>query len=166
MNINDFFQESESAADAPEFAPLLGNAELPQGAVVLCELVYTDARTSAAGAPSFINKLKIVEAGHPLEGGEFFDSITLSAKKTDGAIGYNKRMFAKLGATGLGATFFSSNPSNEAVAKAMLGRKVKVTIKWQKPADDGRVWSEHTWSTADEAVTTGPAGFSAAPKGF
>lgn len=176
MNINDLFQAAETAEDV-SYGDLLGPNELAEGAEVLCEIVYSKAGTTKKGAPSWTNKLKVLEGEY--EGGEFFDSIYLSANATDGGRSYNKRQFAKIGATGLGAQFFSSNPSAEAIATAMSGgkgnpgKKVLVKVSWQKPdgfdsiqdaLDAGeRVFGQHTWSPADSAPSGGPAGYGTPP---
>ena len=159
MNLNDMFS---SAADAPDdsFGDLLGPKDMEDGTVVLAKITYSKAGTTKAGAPSWTNKLEVVEEG-PLKGGEFFDSVYLSNKTSDGARSYNKRQFAKLGAAGLDANFFSANPSADAVAAHLKGKFVRVIVKWQEPGDDGRQFGEHSWTPAEAATAGGPEGFSA-----
>ena len=161
-NINDMFQASKDV-ETQDFADLLGPDQLANGQKVRAEIVFSKAGETKQGAPSWTNKLQVLDGDH--KDGEFFDSIYLSAKTTDGALGYNKRQFAKIQATGLGEQFFSSNPSAEAIAKALVGKTVIVSIKWQAPNEDGRVFGEHTWGADDAAPAGGPAGFSA-PAGF
>lgn len=166
FNISEMFNASVDAPDR-EYGDLLGPKELPQGAEVDCEIVYSKAGTTQAGAPKFVNKLQILDGD--LAGGEFFDTVSMSPKPTDGGRSHNKRMFAKIGATGLTAQFFASQPSTESIATAMKGKKVRVTIKWQKQSDEDIAagkdpWSEHTWSPVEETVA-GLAGFTK-PQGF
>jgi len=156
-NINEMFSKAQDAEDSDDFPDLLGPDELPTGEDVLVEIVYSKAGETKKGAPSFTNKVKVLEGPH--KDGEFFDSIYLSMHSHS----HNKRCFAKLAATGLGADFFASNPSTEAIAAAVKGKQVTVNVKWQKPAADGKVWGDHSWSPADEfAPADGPAGFGAA----
>lgn len=178
MNINDMFQAAEAA---PDENTLLGPDELPTGTTVLCEIVYSGSKIRPAkekdnkgAAPTFNSKLRVIEPGHPQEGGEFFDAIHLSGGDFQGVINdnqhaYNKRLFAKLQGAGLSAAFFGSSPSNEAISKALVGSKVRVTMQWQKPNKDGKVFLDNT--TTWEPVDGGGGGYvpSSAPvnpKGF
>ena len=181
-NINDLFQAAEAAEDTGGFADLLTHRELPTGTEVLCEITYCGAKTRPAKdgkgpAKTFNSKLKVIEPGHQYEGGEFFDAIHLSGgdatgKLTDGQLGYNKRLFAKLQGAGLGAAFFGSNPSDEAIAKALVGCKVRVKLKWQAEDAQGRAFLDNTttWSPVDVASSAGgyvPQGRPSTPsKGF
>ncbi len=168
MNLSDYFNNSKDADDsAGGGGDLLSDAELPAGTVVVAEIVYSKAGTTKSGAPSWTNKLQVLEGDHA--GGEFFDSIYLSGKQSAGALGYNKRQFAKLGAAGLDADFFSSNPSTDATATALKGTKVAVTIKWQEITDEERAagktpFGEHTWSSAAAAAEGAAEGIT--PSGF
>lgn len=164
MNINDLFQQASAAPDAPDYPDLLTNKELPQGTELTAEIVYTKAAVNEKGTLVFTNKLRILSGEHT--DGEFFDTVYVSPKES--AAGFNKRAFAKLAAAGLTGEFFASQPSNEAIAKALLNKKVKVTIAWQKQTAEAieagkRPFSEHLWSPAT-ASASGPAGFS--PQGF
>ena len=160
FNINDMFQAAQGAADT-SFGDLLGADDMPDGLEVDCEIVYSKAGTTSKGAPSWTNKLQITEGD--LAGGEFFDSVYLSANQTDGGLSYNKRMFAKIQAAGLSAQFFASQPSAESIATALKGQKVRVRIKWQKQSAEDiaagkRPFGEHTW-TPIEATVAGLSGF-------
>lgn len=177
MNINDMFQAAEGAEDSG-FADLLGPQDLPNGTEVLCEITFSKSKTRPAKGDkgpgkTFSTKLKVIEPGHPANGGEFFDSMHLSGgdvsgNLTDGQLSYNKRLFAKITATGVGATFFASNPSDEAVAKAMLGSKVRVKVQWQTPNDKGQVFLDNTttWAPVDGGGAGGYVPSSAPVKGF
>jgi len=150
MNINDLYTGSKDAADDGGFAPTLDHNDLPEGTKVLCEVTYSAPGKTTKGATKFTNKLKVIEDGHPHQGGEFFDGLNFSVGKTDGQKSYNKRLFAKLEGAGLGEAFWSSNPSEEAIAKALVGQKINVTIRWQAPNSDGKVWLDNTttWAPA------------------
>lgn len=181
MNINEMFQAAESAPGQ------LGPDELPNGSEVLCEIVFSKAKTRAAKpnddkgpGKTFSQKLKVIEPGHPAEGGEFFDSIhfsggDLNGEMSDGQLAYNKRLFAKLTGAGLSAAFFASNPSDEAIAKALTGTKVRVKVQWQKQTakqkesgDNPFLDNTTTWSPVDGGGSGGyvPGAAPVNPKGF
>lgn len=162
MNINDLFKDAEAAEDAYEQDGLLGSDDLPKGTQLRAKISYSGAGLTNAGAPKWTNKLQVVEDG-PLQGREFWDSIYMSANPTAGGARFNKQAFAKLAAAGLTPSFFDANPSAEAIADAIKGVEVLVTIDWETD-DKGSVWGRHVWSPA-VAAASGPAGFSA-PEGF
>lgn len=169
MNLNDLYAKS---ADLPDESGLLGPDKLIHGETYRCEIVYVKAGTTKKGATSFNSKLKVIEG--PLAGGEFFDGIYFSAGEgggvfTDGQLAYNKRLFAKLQAAGVGAQFFSSNPSDETTANAIKGSKVDVKVQWQKPTADGKVFLDNTttWTpVGDQASSYVPGGGGTVPKGY
>ena len=179
-NINEMFQASD---EAPDTDTLLGPDQLPTGTVVRCNIVYSKASMRAAKTEqdkgpgkTFLNKLEVTEG--EFKGQSFFDSLHLSGGKldgtfTDGQIGYNKRLFAKLTGAGLTKSFFAANPSDEAIAKALVAAKGDISVKvmWQAPNKDGKVFLDNTttWSPIDESGGGGgyvPGGAPVTPKGF
>lgn len=177
-NINDMFQ----AADAASESGLLGPDALPTDTVVKCRIVFSQAKIRAANlekdkgvAKTFNSKLEVIEPGHPHEGGQFFDAIHLSGgdhegEMSDGQLGYNKRLFGKLQGAGLTGQFFAGNPSDEAIAKALVGKEVIVKLQWQERTDKQKETGQDpfldnttTWSPVDAAGGYVP-GQAAAPQ--
>ncbi len=155
----------------------LGPDELPNGSEFTAKIAASSAKIRKNGGLSFNVKLEIVEAGHPYEGGEIWDSLHLSAGDGQGGFSknqlqYNQRLFGKLQGAGLSDEFFASNPSNEAIAKAIKGNVIRVKIQWQEPTDDGRIFTDNTttWSPLDGApAASGGGGYvpsSGPTKGF
>lgn len=175
MNINDLFNQSKDAEDTG-FGDLLGPKQLPSGTEVLCEIVWSQAGTTKKGGKQFKNKFKVLEGDH--EGGEFFDNLYFSPGTDDGQLSYNKRLFGKLQGAGLGAQYFSQEPSDEAIATALVGNKVRVKIQWQALTAEQKAKEEAgepqtpflnnttTWSPADGAGGGSYVPGSSAPKGF
>jgi len=168
MNINDLFQSAQGAEDTTQdFPDNLGPDELPHGTEVLCKIAWAQVKERPAKpaedkgpAITFSTKLEVLEGEHA--GGQFFDSIHLSGGDTSGNLtsgqeSYNKRLFAKITAAGLDGNFFATNPSHEAIAKGLLGSKVRVKVQWQKPNAKGLVYLDNTttWEPSDGSPTTG-----------
>jgi hypothetical protein len=170
-NINDLYNQAAGADDSADFPDNLTQAELPNGTVVSVEAVWTEAKTRTNGGKTFAAKFEVTEGEH--KGGQFFDSIHLSngdkGKLTDGQQSYNKRLFAKLAGAGLDGAFFSTSPSDEAIATALKGTKLSIKVQWQKPNEKGEVWMDNTttWSPIDAGGGGGYVpGVPAATKGF
>jgi hypothetical protein len=174
-NINEMFQAAEGAKDDTDFPDLLTPAQIPENTTLLCEISYSKPGTTKKGGKSFQQKLKVAEPGHEFEGGEVFDTLNFSAGDTDGnmssgQLGYNKRLFAKLGGAGLDGQYFSASPSDEAISIALKGTKVLVKFRWQKPNDKGDVYLDNTttWSPVGDGGGGGyvPGQQERNPKGF
>ena len=166
MNFNDLYNASANVEDSPTYEDniLEGPDALPNDERVTAKIAYCKAGTSkGSGAPQWINKLEITSGEY--QGGQFWDTITLSVKTSDGAKRYNKAQFAKLAAAGVTPEFLASNPSQEAIEAVLKDSTVDVIINWEKPDADGKVWSRHVWTEAADPSTGGyvpgqaPAGY-------
>lgn len=87
------------------------------------EVVTAENKTSAAG-----NKYWKIEA--KVLGGEFnnrkvWDNLTLTTT-SQGALNF---FFAKMGVLGLPRSYFNSNPTDEQVTNALIGRRFKAKVK-------------------------------------
>lgn len=165
-NFNELYTASAGVEDAPEFDDTIldGPEVLPNDERVTAKLVYVKGGTSkGSGAPQWVNKLEITSGEY--QGGQFWDTITLSVKTSDGAKRYNKAQFAKLAAAGVTPEFLATNPSQEAIEKVLKDATVDVIVQWEKPDADGKVWSRHVWAEAADPSTggyvpgTAPAGY-------
>ena len=154
MDINDLYQGSKNATDTG-FAPNLGHEELPEGVPVLVEAVYTKAGLTPAEQLKLTVKFKVIEDGHPHQGGEFFDSPSFSVGESEGQKSYNKRLFSKLEGAGLGESFFATSPSYDAIATAVKGTKLVFTPRWQEPKKNQKTGEMQVW--LDNTSTWAPA---------
>lgn len=165
MNINDLYSAAQEASDN-EFGEdtYVTPEDAPDGTSLAAEIVYAGTRTSNAGNTSINAKLQVTEGDH--KGKVFWNSVGFSQKKTDGAARYNKAQFGKLEAAGITSQFLSNNPSMEAIAKGIEGKKVTVKMHWDEPGDDGRSYTSRfmPWYPVSDA----PGGYvpGKAPQGF
>lgn len=160
MNMADFFA---AAADAPDSVggggDLLGHEDVPAGTQLRVKFEYVKGEIKA-GKPRLTIKAQVDDPESPFHEGQLWSSVYFSDGSTEGGRSFNKRQFAKLAAAGLGADFFSTNPSIEQIGKAVKSSPgVLLTVGWQKPGDDGRVFDEHTWAPLPSAGGT-PDGWS------
>lgn len=168
MNLHELFQASKDAEDVVEYKEdvRLTHEEAPSGTELRTEVAWAGTKVSKnTGSTGYVTKFRVLDGEHKDK--VIWDTVWFSNRPGKGPLGYNKRMFAKLRGAGITEQFLSSNPSSEAVANAMKGQKVLVTLKWEDPDDQGRVFLSNntTWKSLD---TSAPAGYvpGAKPKGF
>lgn len=173
-NINSLFQAAKNAEDNGG-GDELTHTDVESGTELTALVKWAKAVTSKAGNPGIRFRLQVTEGDH--KGATVWDAVYFSTKPGDGPASFNKRNFAKIGAAGIDENFLSTNPSFDAIAKAIVEQTVTVRIKWQDPSDDGRVFGEHSWKAAATGYVPGqaaapaaggeaPAGWGAAPTGF
>ena len=153
MNLSDLFAAADEAREDDDLIRPEANAEF------VAEIVYSKGEVKD-GKPRFINKLKVVDASSPYNGGEFFDNVFFAANDTESRKRFNKGRFTKLSAAGLTASFWANNPSPEAAAAALLGSKVRVKVRWQKQSAEDKAagkepWGDHSWAPVSDL----PEGF-------
>ncbi len=155
-NINDLFAATEDIAPAVE-----GPEQIPDGTEAVARIAAASAKMK--GSKLSISALIEIEDGD-YAGSEFWDFLSFSDKPGKHAARYNKGLFGKLEAAGLGPDFFRAGPSADSIKEALKGAEIVIKVGWDEKADGDGYWGRHVWKPADAAVASAPA--EGGPKGW
>lgn len=165
-DLNDIFKTTEGidpeqdGSGGGDFAPKLSPEVAPEGTELRAEIVWGKGDMNKDGtAPKFNFALKVVGDEDKTWGGhEFYQTLSFSSGTSDNQVRYNAHLRSLLEAAGITGAFAAAATSNEAIAKACLGAKVDVKVRWDKPKADGKIWlsSFTSWKpVADDAASGG-----------
>lgn len=151
MNISELY---ESAKSAPS-EDLLTSEELPNGQPVQAKVVWAKSGKTKAGAFKLNIKFEVTSGEHA--GRAFFDGLNFSAGEKDTQKQYNKRLFAKLAVLGVDDSFIRTNPSEESIAKAIVGAEITHTPVWDDVNEQGQQYMSNNSKWVPASVGSVPS---------
>lgn len=148
-NISELYSSAQNASEDDDYGDddFVTHSTSENGDTGIARVVYSSGRMKENGNTSIIIKGEF-ETG-PHKGRSIWLSQTISAKES--ASSYNRRVFSALEALGLTGAFFASDPTPQAMGRAVGGNRVRVTVGWQKDKNDpDKFWDRHTLEPVDD----------------